>query len=82
MNLSEEQVKTLLKNLLEKAKKDEKLKAIIKEQLGCPSFAGDISTSDLAMIMEDFDDGIDEAIIGVDTLSIPNGLAIYNLASF
>ncbi len=74
MDLSEKQVKTLLKDLLEKARTDEKLKAILKEQLGVSAFAGDFSNSDLTMIMEEFENGLDEIIVGVDSLSIPNGL--------
>lgn len=74
MNLSEAQVKTLLKDVLVKAKKDDKLKEIIKNQLGVSAFAGDYSINDLAMIMEEFDNGIDEAIDGIDTLSIPDGI--------
>ncbi|WP_342505566.1 DUF6583 family protein [Sporosarcina sp. FSL K6-2383] len=74
MDLKEEQVKTLLKDLLAKAKTDEKLKEIVKNQLGVSAFAGDLSASDLAMVVEEFDKGIDAAIEGVDTLHIPNGL--------
>jgi len=74
MNLSEAQVKTLLKDLLEKAKKDDKLKEIIKDQLSLSTFPGDSSLDDLAMIMEEFDNSLDEVIEGVDTLSIPDGL--------
>ncbi|MEK5037718.1 DUF6583 family protein [Sporosarcina sp. FSL K6-3457] len=74
MNLKEEQVKNLLKSLLTKAQTDEKLKEIVKDQLGVSAFAGDFSPSDLAMVVEEFDKGIEAAIEGVDSLSIPNGL--------
>ncbi|MFJ7934649.1 hypothetical protein [Sporosarcina sp. NPDC096371] len=74
MDLSEKQVKTLLKDVLAKAKKDEKLKEIVKDQLGVSSFAGDFSPSDLTLVVEEFDKGIEEAIKAVDTLAIPNGI--------
>ena len=52
MDLTEQQVKTLLKDLLEKAKTDEKLKTILKEQLTLSSFAGDTSDDEIATIMD------------------------------
>jgi len=74
LDLTEQQVKTLLKNLLEKAKSDEKLKTILKEQLTLTSFAGDTSDNEIATIMDGFEDGLDEAIVGVDSIKLPNGL--------
>lgn len=74
MDLTEQQLKTVLKNLLEKAKKDEKLKAILKEQLTLSTFAGDTSDDEIATIMDGFEDGLDEAIEGVDSIKLPNGL--------
>ena len=74
MDLTEQQVKTLLKDLLKKAKSDEKLKAILKEQLTLTSFAGDTSDNELATMMDDFENGLDEAIEGVDAIKLPNGL--------
>jgi len=74
MDLTEQQVKSLLKNLLEKAKSDEKLKSILKEQLTLTSFAGDTSDNEIATIMDGFENGLDEAIEGVDSIKLPNGL--------
>jgi hypothetical protein len=74
MELTEQQVKTLLKDLLNKAKTDEKLKAILKEQLTLSSFAGDTSNNEIATIMDGFEEGLDEAIKGVDSIKLPNGL--------
>ena len=74
MDLSEIEVKKLMKNLFEKAKKDEKLKSILKEQIAVSSIAGDASNNDIATMMENYDDGLDEVIKGIDSISIPNGL--------
>ncbi|NYF25342.1 DUF6583 family protein [Sporosarcina sp. JAI121] len=74
MTLTEKEVKALLKDLLEKAKTDEKLKSILKEQLTLSSIAGEASNNDIETIISDFEDGLDEAIKGVDKLTIPNGI--------
>lgn len=74
MDLTEQQVKTLLIDLFEKAKSDEKLKTILKEQLTLTSFAGDTSDNEIVTIMDGFENGLDEAIEGVDSIKLPNGL--------
>lgn len=74
LDLTEQQFKTLLKDLLKKAKTDKKLKTILKEQLTLTSFAGDTSDNEIATIMDGFEDGLDAAIEGVDSIKLPNGL--------
>ena len=74
MDLSEVQVKSLLKNLFEKAKDDDKLRDALKEQIAFTSYGEDISNTDVKEIMENFEVALEDIIEGVDTLSIPNGL--------
>ena len=74
MDLSEVQVKSLLKNLFEKAKDDEKLRDALKEQIAFTSYGEDISNTDVKEIMENFEVALEDIIEGVDTLNIPNGL--------
>ena len=74
MKLSEEEVKTLLKDLFLKAKTDKKLKSILEEQVALSSIAGDVSSNEIATMMEDYEEGLDEVIKGIDSISIPNGL--------
>ncbi len=74
MDLSEVQVKSLLKNLFEKAKDDDKLRDALKEQIAFTSYGEDISNTDVKEIMENFEVALEDIIEGVDTLNIPNGL--------
>ena len=74
MDLSEVQVKSLLKNLFEKAKDDDKLRDALKEQIAFTSYGEDISNTDVKEIMENFEVALEDIIEGVDTLKIPNGL--------
>ena len=74
MDLSEVQVKSLLKTLFEKAKDDEKLRDALKEQIAFTSYGEDISNTDVKEIMENFEVALEDIIEGVDTLKIPNGL--------
>ncbi len=74
MDLSEEQVKTLLKNLFEKAKNDEKLREALEEQVAFRSFGEDVSNTEAAEIMENFEEALVEIVDDIDTWSIPNGL--------
>lgn len=74
MNLSEEQVKTLFKNLFEKAKNDEKLKEIVREQILFTTFGEGISNDEVKEMMETFDEGLEVAIEDVDTWIFPDGL--------
>jgi hypothetical protein len=74
MDLSEVQVKSLLKTLFEKAKDDDKLRDALKEQIAFTSYGEDISNTDVKEIMENFEVALEDIIEGVDTLKIPNGL--------
>ena len=74
MDLSEVQVKSLLKNLFEKAKDDDKLRDALKEQIAFTSYGEDISNTDVKEIMENFEVALEDIIEGIDTLKIPNGL--------
>ncbi|MCG7344563.1 hypothetical protein MHZ92_10480 [Sporosarcina sp. ACRSL] len=74
MNLSEEQVKTLLVNLFKKARTDEKLKALLKEQIAFSTMTDDISARQLTEMIRDFEDSLDEAIDGIESLHIPDGI--------
>ena len=74
MDLSEVQVKSLLKNLFEKAKDDDKLRDALKEQIAFTSYGEDISNTDVKEIMDNFEVALEDIIEGVDTLNIPNGL--------
>ncbi|HEX5564683.1 MAG TPA: DUF6583 family protein [Sporosarcina sp.] len=74
MKLSEEQVKSLLVDLFKKARDDEKLKALLKEQIAFSTMTDDISDRKLTELIRDFEDSLDEAIDGVNKLHIPNGL--------
>ena len=74
MDLSEVQVKSLLKTLFEKAKDDEKLRDALKEQIAFTSYGEDISNTDVKEIMENFEVALEDIIEGIDTLKIPNGL--------
>ncbi|MBE1554227.1 DUF6583 family protein [Sporosarcina limicola] len=74
MNLSEKEVKTLMKNIFKKVKEDKKLKKMLEEQLSIASFGSEISPSELTELFEVYDEGLDEAIKGIDSLSIPNGI--------
>lgn len=74
MKLSEEQVKTLLVDLFKKARDDEKLKALLKEQIAFSTMTDDVSDQQLTDIITDFEDSLDEAVNEVNGWHIPNGL--------
>ncbi|MFS0688374.1 DUF6583 family protein [Sporosarcina sp. 179-K 8C2 HS] len=74
MKLSEEQVKSLLVDLFKKAREDEKLKALLKEQIAFSTMTDDISDRKLTELVRDFEDSLDEAIDKVNGWHIPNGI--------
>ncbi|MCM3711263.1 DUF6583 family protein [Sporosarcina luteola] len=74
MNLSEEQVKSLLVDLFKKARDDEKLKALLKEQIAFSTMTDDVSDQKLTELIGDFEDSMDEAIKEVNGWHIPNGI--------
>ena len=74
MKLTEEQVKTLLVDLFKKAREDEKLKALLKEQIAFSTMTDDISDRKLTELIRDFENSLDEAIEEVNEWHIPNGI--------
>lgn len=83
MNLSEEQVKTLLTNLFKKMQQDEKLKTILVEQMKLRmlqaqiggGYYGDYSHEDIvADAISEFEDMLTDAIEGIDELYITDGI--------
>jgi hypothetical protein len=74
MKLSEEQVKSLLVDLFKKARKDEKLKALLKEQIAFSTMTDDVSDQQLTDMINDFEDSLDEAVDDVNEWHIPNGI--------
>lgn len=81
MNLSEKQVKEILTSVLEKMKKDDKLKEMIKEQIELQQL-GTLSSGTMGSSMqgsvqaaiENFDKSIDKAIDGLKDFQIPDGV--------
>ena len=74
MDLSEKQVKTLLKNIFKKAKDDEKLKEAIKEQIAFRTFGEEVSSLEVKEMIEEFEGGLEEVVGEVDSWNIPNGV--------
>src|SRR5690606_9197134 len=74
MKLSEEQVKSLLVDLFKKARDDEKLKALLKEQIAFSTMTDDVSDQRLTEMMDDFEDSMEEAIDEVKGWHIPHGI--------
>ena len=74
MKLSEQQVKTFMKNLFEKARDDEKLKALLKEQIAFSTMGEEFSNDDLKSMIRDFEDELDTALKEIDELLIPEGI--------
>lgn len=74
MKLSEKQVKTFLKNLLQKTRDDEKLKALLKEQIAFSTMGEEFSNEDLKSMIRDFEDELDTALQEIDELHIPEGI--------
>ncbi|MCM3743742.1 hypothetical protein M3193_06270 [Sporosarcina luteola] len=74
MKLSEEQVKSLLVDLFKKARDDEKLKALLKEQIAFSTMTEDVSDQKLTELIGDFEDSMEEAIKEVNGWQIPNGI--------
>lgn len=74
MHLTEDEVKTLLKNLFVKLKDDDKLKEMLKDQMAMSSFAGDVTASDLTELISGYEEGLESAIGEVDSLHIPDGI--------
>ncbi|MBB4824388.1 hypothetical protein HNO89_001610 [Sporosarcina luteola] len=74
MNLSEEQVKEVLRKLFKKARSDEKLKALLKEQFSFSPLGEDATNADLTDMIRDFEDSIDEALKDVEQLVLPEGM--------
>lgn len=78
--LSEEQLKDLMITVLEKAKDDERLKAIIEKQIKnqVGIFAADSLTAEMETeiktTMEEFENSIDDAIDEIEDIQIPDGL--------
>ncbi|WP_262173637.1 DUF6583 family protein [Saccharococcus sp. Marseille-Q5394] len=74
LKLSEEQVKSLLVDLFKKARNDEKLKALLKEQIAISTMTDDVSDQKLTELIDDFEESMEEAIKEVNGLHIPNGI--------
>lgn len=81
LSLSEKQIKNLVTTVLEKMKKDDRLKEMIKEQLKLQQFGSlssktmaDPMESEIDTIMKDFEKSIDQAIDGIKDFQIPDGL--------
>lgn len=78
MTLSEEEIKKLTKEFIEKVRTDEKFKDLLKdaagEQLAYTSFSPDEFAVGLDDLMEDFDEVLLEMIEDVDMWELPGGL--------
>lgn len=78
MKLSEEEVKSLMKEFFEKVRDDEKIKEILKEslddQLAMASVTGEELPIELDEFIGEFEEGLNEIIENVDTWSIPGGI--------
>ncbi|QTD41298.1 DUF6583 family protein [Sporosarcina sp. Te-1] len=74
MTLSEEQVKDMLKKLFEKARNDQKLKALLKEQLTLSSLGEEVPRAEVAELIREFEDSLDKGIESMDQFVMPDGL--------
>ncbi len=74
MSLTEEQVKTLVKKVLKKARDDEKLKSLLKEELAMSSISGNLSAYEMTDFFNNYESGFDEAIDGIDEMSLSEGI--------
>lgn len=81
-HLTEEQLKELLTTTMEKMKDDERLKEIIRKQIAIQSLGAGVSTTNIApglendidVMMEEFDNSLDNAIKELESFQIPDGL--------
>lgn len=78
MTLSEEEIKNLMKELIEKVRTDEKIKELLKdaasEQLAYTTFPQDEFAIGMDELMEDFDETLLAMSEDVDTWELPEGL--------
>lgn len=78
MKLSEEEVKSLMKEFFEKLRDDEKVKEILKESLNDQAAMASVTGEDLPVDLDEmigqFEEGLDDVITNIDTLSIPGGM--------
>ncbi len=73
-SLSEEETKSLLKNVFDKMAEDEKLREIIIDQASYMSFAEmELAEDDIANFEEEFVTAMEEASANVDDLTLPDG---------
>lgn len=70
MDLSEEEIKHLLKLTLEKMQSDDYLKNLMKEQFEM-SF---VSQGEIDEMMAEFDEGLEEGVKGIEDINLPDGL--------
>ncbi len=73
-SLSEEETKSLLKNVFDKMADDERLREIIIDQASYMSFAEmELAEDDIANFEEEFVTAMEEASANVDDLTLPDG---------
>jgi len=72
MALTETQVKTILTDVFEKAKKDPKLEGIVKESTA--SFIDQLNSASGTIETFNFEETMDELIKSVDDINLPNGI--------
>ncbi|GAB3803915.1 hypothetical protein [Virgibacillus kimchii] len=75
LHLTEEEIKNLLHQVVEKMQDDERLKEILRDQFNSQLFATDpMMEQQLDMMIEEFESGMEEAQEGIETLYFPDGL--------
>jgi len=75
LHLTEEEIKSLLQQIIGKMQEDERLKELMREQFHSRFFAADpMLEQQLDTMMEEFESGMEEAEEAVNTLYIPDGL--------
>ena len=74
MSLTEEEVKKLVEKVLKKARDDEKLKSLLKEELAMSSISGNLSTYEIKEFFNNYEAGFDDAINGIGDLSLSEGI--------
>jgi len=75
LHLTEEQLKDIIRTVLEKMKSDDKFKEIIKEALVAQQLGGAQIDGELDTFISDFETAITDVLEGLDDFQIPNGLA-------
>ncbi|WP_077327355.1 DUF6583 family protein [Virgibacillus siamensis] len=81
MKLSEKQVKNILRSVLEKMKKDDRLKALVRKQLEIQQLGTLSATSgsgqmqnNIQTALENYDKALDKIMNGLKNFQIPDGL--------